>query len=402
MGDVRAVLHLLASAERPVILAGAGVLRARCSNDLVRFAELLHVPVVAAWRRGDVIPNDHPLYLGMSGYGSPAFVRDRIRTADALLVIGSPAGRGRPPAATRSRPPGSAGSTSTSSRARAPSATRPRRSARSGRRPCVPARAVAGSRTASSWRAGGGPVTGTTAPTGRRGRRRRRSTTRRGTGPGVHPGRIIADLRRLLPDDAILTTDAGTSAAGRRAGSGSGVRAPSSARPPAPWATGSRPPSRRIARPPRAARRRAVGDGGMGMTLAEVETAVREGAHVIAIVFDNEQYGMIHMHQVREGSPTRPGPTSAHRLRRRGPACGARGVRVDTDAGFEPALRTALAASGPTVIQLASIGPGSRWTSRRRRDGPRMPRLTLHLVPEAVWTGRRPRLAPRAWIVRIL
>ncbi len=87
--DVRAVLNLLASAERPVILAGAGVLRARCSNDLVRFAELLHVPVIAAWRRGDVIPNDHALYLGMAGYGSPAVVRERIRTADALLVIGS-------------------------------------------------------------------------------------------------------------------------------------------------------------------------------------------------------------------------------------------------------------------------------------------------------------------------
>jgi len=42
------VLHFLASAERPVILAGAGVLRARCSNDLVKFAELLHVPVIAS------------------------------------------------------------------------------------------------------------------------------------------------------------------------------------------------------------------------------------------------------------------------------------------------------------------------------------------------------------------
>ena len=67
-------------AERPVILAGAGVLRARCSNDLVRLAELLHVPVIASWRRGDVIPNDHPLYLGMTGYGSPATVRERLAT----------------------------------------------------------------------------------------------------------------------------------------------------------------------------------------------------------------------------------------------------------------------------------------------------------------------------------
>src|SRR5215203_3314668 len=75
VADLRAVLHFLAAAERPVILAGAGVLRARCSNDLVRFAELLHVPVIASWRRGDVIPNDHPLYQGMAGFGSPASVR---------------------------------------------------------------------------------------------------------------------------------------------------------------------------------------------------------------------------------------------------------------------------------------------------------------------------------------
>ena len=111
-----------------------------------------------------------------------------------------------------------------------------------------------------------------------------------------------------------------------------------------------------------------LGDGGMGMTLAEVETAVREGAHVIAIVFDNEQYGMIHAHQVREGSPTAPGtdlgPIDFAAAAR---ACGARGVRVDTDAAFEPALRTALAASGPTVIQLVL---DRRWVSRRpARDG---------------------------------
>ena len=80
-----------------------------------------------------------------------------------------------------------------------------------------------------------------------------------------------------------------------------------------------------------------LGDGGMGMSLAEVETAVREGAHVIAIVFDNEQYGMIHAHQDREGSPTAPGtdlgPIDFAAAAR---ACGARGVRVDTDAAFEP------------------------------------------------------------------
>ncbi|HEX8025885.1 MAG TPA: thiamine pyrophosphate-binding protein, partial [Candidatus Limnocylindrales bacterium] len=87
--EIRSVLRLLLGARRPVILAGAGVLRARTSNDLVRFADLTRVPVIASWRRGDVISNDHPLYLGMAGYGAPPTVRERLAEADAILVIGS-------------------------------------------------------------------------------------------------------------------------------------------------------------------------------------------------------------------------------------------------------------------------------------------------------------------------
>src|SRR5204862_548277 len=86
--QVREVLQLLASARRPVILAGGGVLRARTSNDLVHLAELLRVPIIAGWRRADVISNDHSLYLGMTGYGSPAVVRERLERADAIVVIG--------------------------------------------------------------------------------------------------------------------------------------------------------------------------------------------------------------------------------------------------------------------------------------------------------------------------
>src|SRR5688572_23558632 len=86
--DLRAVIELLASAERPVILAGGGILRARTSTELLRFAELLQVPVIAAWRRADVISNEHPLYLGMAGLGAAATVRERLMAADAMLVIG--------------------------------------------------------------------------------------------------------------------------------------------------------------------------------------------------------------------------------------------------------------------------------------------------------------------------
>jgi acetolactate synthase-1/2/3 large subunit len=97
-----------------------------------------------------------------------------------------------------------------------------------------------------------------------------------------------------------------------------------------------------------------IGDGGLGMTLAELETAVREGARVIPIVFDNQGYGLIRGFQDRRPGgaaiATDLGPIDFVAIAR---ACGAQGIRVETDADFEPALREALAASGPTLIHLA-------------------------------------------------
>jgi acetolactate synthase-1/2/3 large subunit len=97
-----------------------------------------------------------------------------------------------------------------------------------------------------------------------------------------------------------------------------------------------------------------AGDGGMAMTMAELETATRERARVIVLVFDNERYGTIRMWQERraagQGIATELGSVDFAAIAR---ALGARGVRVDRDADFEPALRQALAEERSTVIQLA-------------------------------------------------
>ncbi len=352
--DLRAVLNFLASAERPLILAGAGILRARCSNDLVRFAELLHVPVVASWRRGDVISNDHPLFLGMAGFGSPLTVRERIESADALLVLGS---RLNEPTSFEYRVPvmgqrwmhvdleprtGPLGFASAPELALRADARAFLRAANARLKEAVLlAEPVAvrdrnNAADRAAWEAA--------------------TVVDEGTwdGPGVHPGRIIADLRRLLPEDGIVTTDAG--AFGGWAARGFRFRRPGTFLGPTSGAMGYGFPAALAAALVHRERRvvALVGDGGMGMTLAEVETAVREGAHVVAIVFDNERYGMIRAHQDRRGSVTAPG-TDLGPLDFAGAAraCGARGVRVESDSAFEGVLRTALAAAGPTVIQLA-------------------------------------------------
>ena len=360
-GDLRAVLNFLASAERPVIVAGAGVLRARCSNDLVRFAELLHVPVIASWRRGDVIPNDHPLFLGMTGFGSPRTVRERLEAADALLVLGSRLSEPttfefRVPAMgqrwmhvdlePRSGPVGFASAPELAIRADARAFLRAA-NARLKEGVLLAEPVAARDRNNAADRAAWEEATVVDGG--------------EWSGPGVHPGRIIADLHRLLPEDAIITTDAGAFAGWLARGFR--FRRPGTFLGPTSGAMGYGFPAALAASLVHRERRvvALVGDGGMGMTMAEVETAVREGAHVVAIVFDNERYGMIRAHQDRNGSPTAPGtdlgPVDFAAAAR---ACGARGVRVESDAAFEGVLRTALAASGPTVIQVAL---DRRWVS---------------------------------------
>ena len=173
-------------------------------------------------------------------------------------------------------------------------------------------------------------------------------------GPGVHPGRTIATLRRVLPDDAIVTTDAGNFASW--AGRGFRFRRPGTFLGPTSGAMGYGLPAAIAAalvhrdRPVVAL----VGDGGLAMTMAELETATRLGARVVVVAFDNERYGTIRMWQERRGTgvgvATELGSVDFAAIAR---ACGARGARVERDADFEPALRAALAADRTTVIQVA-------------------------------------------------
>lgn len=361
-GDVRAVIELLASARRPVILAGGGVLRARTSTDLLRFADLLQVPIVAAWRRADVVSNDHPLYLGMAGLGAASTVRQRLLDADAMLVIGcrlnepTSGGDAIPGPDTRwahvdlvSERPGGLPSAPLTIAADARAFLRAANDRLVGKAVLdaerVRARQAGNASDRAAWEAA--------------------STVDRDdeswSGPGVHPGRVVATLRRVLADDAIITTDAGNFAGW--AGRGFRFRKPGTFLGPTSGSMGYGLPAAIAAalvhrdRPVVAL----VGDGGVAMTMAELETAVREQARVIVVVFDNERYGTIRMWQERRGTgqgiATELGSVDFAAIAR---ALGARGVRVERDAEFEGVLRQALAEDRSTLIHLQL---DRRWVS---------------------------------------
>jgi len=350
--EIRHVIQFLASAERPVILAGAGVLRARTSTELTRFAELLNVPVIAAWRRADVISNDHPLFLGMAGFAAASSVRERLDAADALLVIGSRLnepttfGYTMPRAGLRwihvDLVPGAAiGST-------APQIS-------------VVADAKSFLKAANERLLGRAVLDAALVATRQANNRADRAAWEAASvvdaqpweGPGVHPGRTIMTLRRVLPDDAILTTDAGNFASW--AGRGFRFRRPGTFLGPTSGAMGYGLPAAIAAALVHRDRSvvALVGDGGLAMTMAELETAVRVGARLVVVAFDNECYGTIRMWQERRGTgvgvASELGPVDFAAIAR---ACGARGVRVERDADFEPALRAALVADRATVIQV--------------------------------------------------
>jgi acetolactate synthase I/II/III large subunit len=358
--EIRAVLQLLASAKRPVILAGVGVLRARTSSDLTRFAELLHVPVIAAWRRGDVISNDHPLFLGTTGYGAPAVVLERLERADALLVIGS-----------RLNEISTFGYRIPAESVRwAHVDLAPREPGAGLRAPDIAVRSDARAFLRGANQRLRGAVLDAALVEERRAANladraawEEASVVDRGdwSGPGIHPGRTITTLRQVLPDDAIVTIDAGNF--GGWAARGFRFRRPGTFLGPTSGAMGYGLPAAIAAA--LVHRDRAVvalvGDGGLAMTMAELETAVREHVRVVVIVFDNQRYGTIRMHQDRrndkEPIATDLGPIDFAGVAR---ASGARGIRVESDDAFEPALRQALAADRTTVLHLVL---DRRWVS---------------------------------------
>ncbi|NQT14418.1 MAG: hypothetical protein HQ582_16805, partial [Planctomycetes bacterium] len=102
------------------------------------------------------------------------------------------------------------------------------------------------------------------------------------------------------------------------------------------------------------------GDGSFTFTVAELECAARQGLAFVAVVADDQRWGISASGQTKNyGEPlySTLGPT---RLDQVAEGFGCRGVRVDDREALVPALNDALSADRPTVLQVPIVpgGPG--------------------------------------------
>jgi acetolactate synthase-1/2/3 large subunit/sulfoacetaldehyde acetyltransferase len=81
--------HMLAQAERPLIVAGGGVKNGRSQRAVLELAERLNAPIAMSPGHGDAIPCQHPLYAGQVGPRGNPVASNLAKQADVILALGT-------------------------------------------------------------------------------------------------------------------------------------------------------------------------------------------------------------------------------------------------------------------------------------------------------------------------
>ena len=89
-GAIRQAIEMILEAERPVLMPGGGTIIADASEELVELAEYLQVPVSPTYMGKGVIPEDHPLYMGIVGLQtSQRYANALFLESDLVVGIGN-------------------------------------------------------------------------------------------------------------------------------------------------------------------------------------------------------------------------------------------------------------------------------------------------------------------------
>jgi acetolactate synthase I/II/III large subunit len=351
---------LLQAARQPVLIVGGPGWTSRVGNDIRRFAEQSSFPVVAAFRWQDAVDNRSPAFVGHLGLGCSPRLRTRVDEADLVVAFGP-----------RLDDPTTDGFALVDGRDRASLVL-------VSQDPLVTSTAVAGLgihtglASAAAYLAQGLA----SAPSAREGwcSELRDEYLAFRAGPAQPPepdlAGIVAHVRSVLPDDAVVTNGAGnytiwlqrhfefrqfpTQLAPRNGAMGYGL--------PAGLAAAALAKGRTVVT--------FVGDGCLLMSGSELATAVQFGLKVIVILINNAMFGTIRMHQ----ELTYPGRVVATQLRNPDFAAyaqsfGVRGTVVRRTDDFPRAFADALQHDGPSLIEVrtdpAQLTPDYRLEALR-------------------------------------
>jgi acetolactate synthase-1/2/3 large subunit len=354
---VSTIVKALAEAERPVLYAGGGVLSSHASSELAALAEALQIPVAHTLMGKGCLREDHPLLLGMTGFWGTPIANEKCRTADLILAVGTRLAEANSsswyPDVTFSIPPTrlihididaseigrnyptELGVVADAKLALAALAGAVRGSSHRNsdglRREIAEARAAFAANWEDQWNSDQYPL---------------------------RPERILSELKKTIPEDGFIVTDVGWNKNG--VGQQYPVNVPGTFITPSGLATMGFGPAAvlgvKSAQPDRAVVA-LIGDGAFSSNMSVVATAIEAGLPVVWLVMDNCAFGTIagltSMHYgwsfgclfERDGAPYQIDYAAIAR------ACGARGVMIHSASELGPALKEALAANLPTVIQ---------------------------------------------------
>ena len=365
----RQIVTALAEADAPVAYVGGGILLAGASEELRDFVDHMGLPVAHSLMGKGALRDDHPLVLGMTGFWGTSLTNQTCLDADVVFALGTRFKE----ADCSSWYPGY-----TFNIGRPEDRTKvihiDIEAQEIGRNYPVEIGAVADARAALAVL---NRVARDMFPEGfkrpaktdeiaafRAAFVESNREMAESTAFPMMPERILADTRRALPEDAIITTDVGWNKNG--VGQQFDILTPGSILTPGGFATmGFGPPAAigaKLAAPDRVVIS-LVGDGGFGQNPSMLATAVELDLGIVWLVMNNNAFGTIaglqKAHYGLTYGTTFPGsagnPLHGPDYASIAQGYGAQGVRINAAEELLPALEAAIASGKPTVLDVPMI-----------------------------------------------
>jgi acetolactate synthase-1/2/3 large subunit len=83
------IVKALAKATAPVLYAGGGIILADAAKELQEFVDHTGIPLAHSLMGKGALPDDHPLTLGMTGFWGTKFINDKCKSADYVVGLGT-------------------------------------------------------------------------------------------------------------------------------------------------------------------------------------------------------------------------------------------------------------------------------------------------------------------------